>query len=118
VTSARIVEPLDVVEYIGTRLVSRSVDFAGCALGLELLHLALQLRDLGLRSLHPAVSRERFQRVVCQLLDPFPQQVLVHVDITRRRGHRDTPLAHEPDRLDLELTTESPPLHTPPPASL
>jgi hypothetical protein len=65
------------------------------------MHLAWELRDLDFGCLHPAVPREGFQRVFGHLLDSLCQQVLVCVEITCRLRHRDAPLAHEPNRLDL-----------------
>lgn len=53
-----------------------------------------------------------------QLLHPLPRYVLVNIEIAGRLHYRDTALANEPNRLDLELSTETPCLHTPPPASL
>ena len=42
----------------------------------------------------------------------------LNVEILHRLRYRNSPLAHEPNRLDLELTTGTPTLHTPHPTSL
>ena len=42
----------------------------------------------------------------------------MHVDIARRLRHRHTAILDQPNRLDLELATETPSSHWPPPTSL
>jgi hypothetical protein len=56
-------------------------------------------------------------RIRAKFLHPFAKNVLVDVDVSRRLRHAYASLTHQADRLDLELSTESSPLHPAPPAS-
>src|SRR6476619_5411289 len=63
------------------------------------------------------MSRERPCRLRSKLLHPFAQHVLVDIEVPCRLVSADTAVTNEPNRLDLELSTELPSLHRPPPAS-
>ena len=56
------------------------------------------------------MSRERPCRRRSKLLHPFAQHVLVDIEVPCRLGSADTAVTNEPNRLDLELSTELPSL--------
>src|SRR6266481_2844529 len=84
-------------------------------LGLQLRHLALQLRDLGLLGLHLPMARKGMLRITRKRLHPIAQHRPVHTQIARGLRNTHPAFPNQPDSLKLVLSRKSPSLHDPPP---
>src|SRR5689334_9629163 len=85
-------------------------------LRLQLGHLALELRDLQLRGLHPTVSGECVLDIIGEGLHPIAQLRRMHLQVLRSLRVRDPSIPDQPYCFKLELPRKPPSLHDPPPA--
>jgi len=85
--------------------------------GFQLRDLTPQPLDLPLLGLHQTMAGKCLHWIGAELLHPLAQNILVNVQVAAGLHHLHPAFADQLDRFDLELATELPSLHCPPPAS-
>ena len=91
--------------------------FSDVALRLQLGHFTPQALDFNMIRLQLTLAGKGLRRIGGQFLHSAPQHVFLQIEIARRLSYAHAPLMNQPNRLNLELPTEYPSRHKPPPVS-
>lgn len=100
-------------------LAKKAAAFLECPLYPELRHFLPQPLNLSLFPLHHPINRKGRLQVLRHLPYPFPQNVLMHLQVSTRLHHRRATLLDQLDILNLKFLAELPSgFHCLPPISI